>query len=116
MLDPAIALAAGTLSIDREQSDSVLWLRLAGEIDCSNCHCLSDQLDLLDPGTTTLIFDLRGVTFIDSVGLQALLEAQRRCEAEDVHLTLIGGADVERLLVLVGLDRRFDLVENEHQL
>jgi anti-sigma B factor antagonist len=55
-------------------------------------------------GTTALTLDLRGLTFIDSTGLAAIVLANKICETNGYEFTLIRGADsTQRLFELTGL-------------
>lgn len=45
---------------------------------------------------TEAILDLSGVTFIDSTGMEFLIEAQREAEAKGCHLVLRGISGVVR--------------------
>ncbi|MEV1048722.1 STAS domain-containing protein [Streptomyces sp. NPDC049916] len=90
----------------RRHDDNRLRLELRGELD----HYTSPQLlgeavaALAERGRAqTLSIDCHGLTFIDSVGLSALLEIHRDAARADVtaHLTNVG-PQLERLLHLTG--------------
>jgi ABC-type transporter Mla MlaB component len=71
--------------------DGLLWLHVAagngaveiefrGELEFSNAKQLRNALPPTDAqGISLLRIDMAGVTFMDSTGLTALLEADRRC-------------------------------------
>lgn len=51
-------------------------ITLAGEIDMVSCSSLLEPFEGLgDPPPATVVFDLADVTFIDSTGLSALIQA-----------------------------------------
>ena len=59
------------------------WRRLAayGEIDLASYERVRRALDgLCDDGAKQVELDLRGVTFLDSVGLRGLIDAVETCE------------------------------------
>ena len=78
-----------------------------GEVDISTVGALDDALTVqLDGGARSLVVDFRGVTFLDSTGLSALVRAHRRCTAAGGGLALVmDDAKLLRLLTISGLDR-----------
>jgi len=61
--------------------------------------------------------DLRGLTFMDSTGAHALIEAQARCRTHGVRFFVIrGSATVNRVLSALGLERLFDIISGPEQL
>jgi anti-anti-sigma factor len=83
-------------------------LRLVGEIDMDTSAILRRRLES-DPLVSVL--DLRGVTFIDSTGLNVLLNANRN-RADGIVLRSPAGA-VARVLELSGMDRVFRIERPE---
>jgi anti-sigma B factor antagonist len=79
-----------------------------GELDLLSAPTLTEHLEGLDPGVTTLELDLSDLSFVDSSGLNALLAARRRLDeaggelrvtkASDVALRLFDVAGVRELL------------------
>jgi anti-anti-sigma factor len=60
----------------------------------------------------TLVLDLRGVTFMDSVGVGLVVEEHRRAEREGGDFQLRRGPDnVQRLFEITGLAPRLRWVE-----
>ena len=60
------------------------------------------QAVAVDPGS--LVIDLRGLTFMDSTGIRALLALHHSCAKRGIRLYLIrGNATVDRILHLCGL-------------
>jgi anti-sigma B factor antagonist len=67
---------SGIERIDRDGDRAVLWLR--GELDLAQrIEVLTAVSSLVAEGVTNLAVDLSEVTFMDSSGLSALLEARR---------------------------------------
>jgi anti-anti-sigma factor len=83
-------------------------LRLIGEIDMDTSPILRRRLES-DPPVTVL--DFRNVTFIDSTGLNVLINANRN-RAEGLVLRSPAGA-VARVLELSGVDRLFRIERPE---
>jgi anti-anti-sigma factor len=84
-------------------------LRVEGEIDLSTAEPFRAALVEALTGRDVLHVDLRAVSFMDSTGLRALLEARRR--AEDAGAAIALGMEpegpVERLLELAGVTDLF---------
>jgi anti-sigma B factor antagonist len=60
-----------------------------------------------------ILVDLRGVTFLDSIGLRSLFRACQWCDREHVALRVVtGGAEVRRLLRVTGADMKLPLVDD----
>ena len=92
-----------------EDIDGWRVLRLAGEIDVATAPRLRDRLvQLVTEGPPQLVVDLSGVTFIDSMGLGALISGLKRARAHDGDLRLAGASDhVARVLAITRLDQAF---------
>jgi len=84
-------------------------LRVSGEVDLSNAHTVFESAATIEAQSLTV--DLSEVTFMDSSGLAALIEAMKDLSA--VHVLVKAGSRVERLLDVSGLNEHlnFTLVE-----
>lgn len=76
-----------------------------GELDISTAHQLRERFDeLLDARVKSMTLDLRGLSFIDSVGLQSIVELDDRARAGALALTIIQGPRaVRRMFEVTGL-------------
>jgi anti-sigma B factor antagonist len=92
-----------------EERDGWQVLRLAGEVDVATAPRLRDRLvQLVTTGPATVVVDLSGVTFIDSMGLGALVSGLKRARAHDGDLRLAGASDhVAKVLAITRLDQAF---------
>lgn len=91
-------------------------LRLAGEVDISSVHSLSEQLEAAaNAGCSKLVIDATYVTFMDSSGIQALVEGKRLIHQNGSGIAMVPSPQVRRLLELVSpepfFDARVDTVE-----
>ena len=76
------------------------WL-LSGEIDSATAPALSVALA---DSSGDVVLDLEGVTFMDSSGLQCVIDATRHLRANDGDLTLRRpGPAIRRLIEITGL-------------
>ena len=86
-----------------------LVLAVSGELDLATAPDLRERLTAaVDAGMTRIVVDLRDVTFMDSVGLAAVVHARSRLRAAG-RLALVVAADSYAQLVLeiTGMPRAF---------
>lgn len=75
-------------------------LTVVGELDLETAPKLRERLTaVVDGGTTAIVVDLRRVTFMDSVGLAAVLHARRRL-ADGGRLALVVAPESYAQLVI----------------
>jgi anti-sigma B factor antagonist len=90
-----------TSSIE-DLSDGAAILALSGEIDLATAPVMIARFqELANKGTTDVIIDARGVTFIDSTGLHGLVKGKRIIHETGSKIVLVPSAPVRRLLELV---------------
>jgi anti-anti-sigma factor len=91
---------------------------LHGELDIQYGSQVVAGFDrALDRGPSALAADLRGLTFMDSTGVHALLDAERRCHRQGARFFVIVGCEaVERVLCALGLDRLFEIIAGPEQI
>jgi anti-anti-sigma factor len=101
------------LEIAVSENGGVRLLRLTGELDMAGV----DQLErLLTPDQThegaTFVIDMRGLSFIDSSGLRALIMADERVRDEGGRFIVVRGPDrVNEILEMTGVAQRIELVD-----
>src|SRR5256885_16593907 len=71
------------LSVTTEQNgDGATRLVALGELDMSTIHLLTDSLGAaLDSNADAVVVDLAGVSYLDSTGVGALVQARNRAKA-----------------------------------
>jgi|SRR5919199_5488577 anti-anti-sigma factor len=75
-----------------------------GELDIATAEMLRQAMRRQSPGADVIVLDLRGLAFMDTAGIQLLLEQQRRSAEEGASFALVRGSDhVHRLLDIAGL-------------
>jgi anti-sigma B factor antagonist len=95
--------------VTEKREGNVPVFAVSGEVDVATRQALQAPLDKsIDDGETTLIVDLRSVTFIDSTGLGVLVSALKRCREAGGDLQLVADTPrVLQLLAITGLDQTF---------
>jgi anti-sigma B factor antagonist len=88
-------------------------VRLTGELDMAGVDrfersLTSDQ----GPEAATFVLDLRGLTFIDSSGLRAVIMADQRVRSEGGRFVVVRGSDrVNQVMEMTGVAQRIELVD-----
>jgi anti-anti-sigma factor len=105
--------AGGLLEIAVSDDGGVRVLRLEGELDMAGVDQFQHLLAADRPaGTATYVIDLRGLTFIDSSGLRALIMADQGVRQDGGRLIVVRGADrVNEVLEMTGVAQRIELVD-----
>ena len=105
--DPAglIRLEPGELGLTSERDGDVHVIALTGELDLANGDELQRELLRVEAtDAQSIVVDLSGLQFMDSVGIHVLLSADARSRADSERLTLLRGpAAVQRVLELTGV-------------
>ena len=83
-----------------------------GELDFATRDDLVELLRSIEEiGTSSLVLDMRGVTFIDSAGLHVLISAHKRAEAGGWSFQILSGpGPVWRALAVSGLTNELRFV------
>ena len=86
-------------------------LRIDGDIDaCTAPHLREQVMGLAGTGTVHIIADLRGVGFLDSAGLGALVAARTELRGRAGSLRLVAGTGrIAQVLRITGLTGAFAL-------
>jgi anti-anti-sigma factor len=83
--------------------------RLSGEVDFTTAGAVqSALLAMILPGGGAVVADLSRITFLDSSGLGALVQAHRTATEQDTRLLVVASEPVRKLLRLTGLDTVLD--------
>jgi anti-anti-sigma factor len=106
--------AASPLILAVEESDSTLRLRLTGDFDRAGVGAVENALHRVReaPPTRRVVFDLRGLAFLDLAGLRTILrtDAQGRAEAFEVVLIRPRGT-ANRIFTLTRAGERLSIVD-----
>jgi anti-anti-sigma factor len=97
-------------AVEAQRRDGVAIVRPRGELDLVTVETLRAALDAIK-STERLVLDLRGLSFIDSTGLQLLAALNQRAQCDGLQLTLMApAAPVDRAIQLCGLDQQLPFV------
>jgi anti-sigma B factor antagonist len=96
---------------------SGLALSVSGELDIATAPAVRERLGAaVDSGATSIVVDLRKVTFMDSIGLAAIVHARSRLRAGG-RLALVVARDSYTQLVLeiTGMPRALAIFEDRDE-
>jgi anti-sigma B factor antagonist len=84
-------LFAGHFRVAVVESGWTSQLSLSGEFDIAGVGRVEDALDSVfqAPLPRQVLFDLRGLTFLDAAGLRTILQANERARAAAVELRVV---------------------------
>lgn len=78
-----------SLEVGMEERGGDRVIRLSGELDIASVPAFEEALEATD--TQNVVVDLRGLTFMDSTGLRAILVAAKSAASSDVGFALVQG-------------------------
>jgi anti-sigma B factor antagonist len=93
----------GPLVLAAENVCGIPTLRASGEIDMASAPALRSAL-MRTLGSDDLICDMRGVGFIDSTGMEVLLDARSVALETGCVLTLLASPAVRRVAELLDVE------------
>ena len=87
---------------------------LTGELDIATAPKLEDEVRRLEgEGRKLIVIDLRGLEFMDSSGLRALLAADTRARERGARVVIVRGDErIQRVLRITRLDERLEIVDD----
>jgi anti-sigma B factor antagonist len=102
------------LEITTEQREGQTLVALVGELDIASAPQFEEGLAKLEGDTPgVLVLDLRGLEFIDSTGLRAVITADERARSTGRRFVIVRGtAAVERVFSVTQLDQRLEIVDD----
>ena len=102
-------MSAQAFSVSQHRLGDIRVVVPKREIDCVSAPTLSAALDeAIEAGSSKVVVDLCDVTFMDSSGAHALLEASKRLRAMERGFSVICvRGSISRLLELLGLGDSF---------
>jgi anti-anti-sigma factor len=95
-----------------ERRDGAAVVRPIGELDMASAPQLREIVGGLRHTHSSLLIDLKGVTFLDSTGLRLIWDVDAMCRHDGLDLKLAPGPpEVMRVFELTGLTRRLPFIQ-----
>ena len=107
-------LGASPLILAVEQSDGISRVRLTGDFDADGVGAVEKALHRVfqAPPPRRVVFDLRGLAFLDMAGLLTILRADARGRAEAIEVLFVRPHGmVNRIFTLTHAGERLSLVD-----
>ncbi|HEY1276750.1 MAG TPA: STAS domain-containing protein [Thermoleophilaceae bacterium] len=103
------------LTIDVSEKEGEVRLVVAGELDLSSVPRFEAALALAEDGNPPVLdLELSELTFIDSTGLRAILQASHRAESEGRSLVISNPSPtVRRLLAVTAMDHTIPIRQED---
>ena len=70
------------MTINKVKNGSELILELEGRLDTTTAPQLDAELNAAIEGVTSLVFDLKGLSYLSSAGLRILLSTQKKMNVQ----------------------------------
>jgi anti-sigma B factor antagonist len=107
---------AQRLRLDVSEGRRSARIALYGEFDIASADDARRALqELLSRDLDAVVVDLSGLDFMDSTGVQFLVDGRKTALARGVKLSLLHGGDpVRRVLTVSGVTALFEEVDNPH--
>jgi anti-anti-sigma factor len=78
------------LSVEVEERNATLLLRVTGEFDCAGVGPVEAALERISTAVTRrVVFDIRGLSFLDAAGLRTILRANERARTEPFDVVVV---------------------------
>jgi len=101
------------LRLTVHEDPGTVRFELSGELDVASASQLDERLSTVALGPdVSLELDLRGLEFMDSSGLRAILRADAQARRDGASMALVRGPEpVDRVFALTRLHERLSFVE-----
>ena len=101
------------MKIETQKYDNITVIELIGEFTAEFSNQLYERIDVVcDDNTTGIVIDLSNVGFIDSTGLEQLLETREYCRKNDHQIKLAGLDELcLKIMEITRLLPKFDIYD-----
>jgi anti-sigma B factor antagonist len=108
----------GSLTITVAEQGTTTTISLQGEWDLAQQRAMRTAIsDVLERSPECVVLDLSCLEFIDSTGLQGVIELHQRSVQQQARLVIVpGSGQVQRAFELVGLSERLPFLFDERGL
>jgi anti-anti-sigma factor len=112
--------AGEQLVVETRRHRRTALVALRGELDIVTVSKIAEVIDGLEPqadGVRHIVLDLRGLTFMDVLGLNELIKQNEYARSNRHNLAVVRGTDeIQRVLKLTGVEDLLVLVDDPDDL
>jgi anti-anti-sigma factor len=107
-----------SFSISTAEQDNAIHVLLSGDLDLSTAKQAEQAIeDAEKAGRSTVVVDLRRLSFMDSTGLRVIVSADKRARRSNRRVVIIQGpAPVRRVFEITRLDERLEIVDTPEEI
>ena len=106
-------IADREFSVNVSSEDSTELVTVAGDVDLATVDVVRAQLTSALERGGKVVLDLREVSFMDTQGLAAVIEAERSSSSSGTQFVVVRApATVHRLFDMIGLTDRLTVVDD----
>jgi len=98
------------VQVREERHEGTVVAVIDGEVDMASVGEVAVKLRrLVENRLHRVVIDLTGVSYLDSAGINLLFSVggDVRARQQELHLVVLPGSPIERMLKIVGADRAF---------
>jgi stage II sporulation protein AA (anti-sigma F factor antagonist) len=108
------------LAVEVRRHRRTALIALRGELDLMTISKVAEVIDSVEPqadGVRHVVLDLRGLTFMDVVGLRELVKQNEFARSNRHNLAIVRGTEaIQRVLTLTGVEELLVLVDDPEDL
>jgi anti-anti-sigma factor len=106
-------MSTPAFEVSSSRAADILIVEVAGEVDMATSPQVVEAVESASNGCRRVVVDLTEVTFLDSSGLNALVNCRRSLAARDVDLRVVSPSDhvVRRVFEIAQLTDELGVVE-----
>ena len=115
MPSPDLRENDATLRVEVDSQGQTARIALFGEMDLVSAPEFNAAFERVsgDKSIRHLVVDLRGLSFIDSTGLEGIFRADTKARRDGFNLAVVKGPPlINRIFLLTGADRRLVMVDD----
>ena len=107
-----------SFNVETTEADNATHVKLSGDFDLSTAKRAEEAIEAAErSGTSTVVVDLRGLSFMDSTGLRVIVSADKRARRSNKRVVIVQGpAAVRRVFEITRLDERLDIVDTPDEI
>jgi anti-sigma B factor antagonist len=107
-----------SFEIETGELGDAVHVTLSGDLDLSTAKRAEQAIEEAErTGRSTVVIDLRRLSFMDSTGLRVIVSADKRARRSNRRTVVIQGpAAVRRVFEITRLDERLDIVDTPDEI
>ena len=107
-----------SFNVETIEAENATHVKLTGDLDLSTAKRAEEAIEAAErSGSSMVVVDLRGLSFMDSTGLRVIVSADKRARRSNKRVVIVQGpAAVRRVFEITRLDERLDIVDTPDEI